>query len=216
MSIKDWDGTTNNEIGKLFDWDGTTNHQIGKVYDNDGTNNRLIYNSVSPENNVIMTNGQPMQPSITGNISTNHSGNWWYHEAGGYTSEQGGARLFRPSGEESGQWGSFWFNNKIDISGYTKLKIQVYGYRGYGDAGKGNCWFGGGLSNDVNKDPDHLTWIWHNGHPLHNWAQNPGDIYDTTYTIDLYGYEGLAYIYIGFVQAANLTYSMFVKNIWLE
>lgn len=45
MSIKDWDGTANHEIVKLYDWDGTTSHQLGKGYDWDGTTNSLIYSA---------------------------------------------------------------------------------------------------------------------------------------------------------------------------
>ena len=45
MAIYDWDGTTNNEIGKIYDWDGTASHQLGKGYDWDGTTSHLIYSA---------------------------------------------------------------------------------------------------------------------------------------------------------------------------
>lgn len=58
MPIKDYDGTTYYQIGKVYDYDGTTTYQIGKVYDNDGTSNYLIYSAdyeLYPENSSALT-----------------------------------------------------------------------------------------------------------------------------------------------------------------
>ena len=54
MAIYDYDGTTNNEIGKLHDWDGTTSHQLGKGYDWDGTTSHLFY---SAEEVIVQADG---------------------------------------------------------------------------------------------------------------------------------------------------------------
>ena len=43
MPIYDFNGTTNQEIGKLFDYNGTTANQIAKVYDNNNSSNSLVY-----------------------------------------------------------------------------------------------------------------------------------------------------------------------------
>ena len=51
MAIKDYDGTTKYEIGKLRDYDGTTKYDISRVYDNDSTNDRL-------SNLMLITTGQ--------------------------------------------------------------------------------------------------------------------------------------------------------------
>ena len=45
MPILDFNGTTAEEIGKVFDWNGTTEEQLGKVFDWNGTTDSLIYNA---------------------------------------------------------------------------------------------------------------------------------------------------------------------------
>lgn len=217
--IYDYDGTNNHQIGQVNDWNDTAFHQIKTVYDYTGTNYQLIYEAVSPENNSIMSDGIASQPSLTGDITTATVGSWWY-SSGGYTSEYSGSRLFRPSGGQPNQWGVLYFPNKIRISGYNTLNMHIYGYRGYGDATEGNCYFGFGLANNKNdtadNNPDYISWITHNGHKLSNWAQNLGDVGNTNLTIDLHGYEGDAYLYVAFKQQDYTTYSMFLIAMWLR
>lgn len=116
MAIKDYDGTTKYEIGKLRDYDGTTKYDIGKVYDYDGTTKSLIYS-----NEYLISD---TSTNLWGTPSVGQSGSYNSAYAGGF---DGGIHI--------GVWDcwmgyedvTFSCPNSISTSGYKTLYI-TYNY----------------------------------------------------------------------------------------
>lgn len=123
MPIYDYDGTANNEIGRVYDNDGTANHQIGKVYDNDGTANSLIYSAdgnVFPD--MAWTGGGANDGTVTSSSLTVEL------PAGqGYTNSK------------------CYTSSKVDLTNYSKLIFVVSSFSGKG----GNEEFSVGIDTDT-------------------------------------------------------------------
>ncbi len=123
MAIYDDDGTATREIGKLYDNDGTTTYQIGKAYDNDGTNSYLVYSAEE-----IILNNNDYATAITGGYVGGNKPNGAYQDG-----------LLVNTGVELPVTAyiqkTMWTNNKIDLTGYSKMTVTYTVSNSYSPAG---------------------------------------------------------------------------------
>lgn len=117
MAIKDNDGTTYYEIGKINDYNGTTYSPISKVYDNDGTTNSLIYSS-----EFYLWSGDPTTSVLSGRITADEStitgSNWKGKFGDGLIANAVGNISFYAASEYETH--GIWLT-PIDITNYSKL-----------------------------------------------------------------------------------------------
>lgn len=125
MPIYDYDGTANNEIGRVYDNDGTANHQIGKVYDNDGTANSLIY-------------------SADGNVFPDMA--WTGGGANDGTVTTSSLQVILPEGSSKTN-SSCRTASKVDLTNYSKLTFVVSQFNK--GSGSGTPQFSLGIDSDT-------------------------------------------------------------------
>lgn len=218
MPIYDFNGTTKQEIGKLFDYDGTATHQIGKVYDNNGSANSLVYSGNSPSPALIL-NGDDEVTAVTGGWTLAKEGGHEY--LFGYVSDTGAWEM----AFSANNWiGAGWMvtKNAIDVSGYSKLRLNVKTVRGYGDASKTNGMvyvalattseYIGGYPDNNNKMGERKG----NASAVVKYAlQNYGDSGDYfNLDCDVSGIEGSYYVHIGRWDAqASRTFHSYFKSV---
>ena len=111
MPIYDFNGTTKQEVNKVYVRDGTSRIQIGKMYDNNGTSRNLIYNS-----ELIIIQSSAWQNSYS---YTNYQTNW--------LSSIGGTQVHqrRPDQGSSGHYSTAAYV-KLPTSNYDTLTMTYY------------------------------------------------------------------------------------------
>lgn len=125
------------------------NNQQVKKFDVVKSGSRTtVYKSTAPENPQLLINGLEIDASVTGGFSVEKKGSNWYFTVGYYkpSNADGYIRMYPNT---RGNTYAFWFSNsKIDVSGYSKLKMRIKANRKYGDNtaySTNTMYIGGGL-----------------------------------------------------------------------
>lgn len=190
--IYDWDGTANNEIGKLYDWDGTTNNQIGKVWDNDGTTNNLIYTACTPITIVPNASGFPASKwtrfiyDSTGAITPSESTTYTTVTVNSSNVELGfGTKGYVNTG----------YYLPVVVDGLTKLTVNVTFDKYYDNAdGEAKVYYRFGLYNNFSGS---------SGGTMLKGSSKLAEEHTVNTTYDISGYTGTKYIV--FMQSGNAT-----------
>ena len=135
MAIKDYDGTTKYEIGKLRDYDGTTKYDIGKVYDNDGTTDSLIYTAV--DEIVIVPNSSQYPSGAFTKFQNTGSG------SGSASLSVSSSALQMNSGLYNGYAMNIGYYVRVTINGQTKMDIVGSAAMQSGDTRYGSSFYVG-------------------------------------------------------------------------
>lgn len=113
MGIKDYNGTTKYNIGKLCDYDGTTRYNIKKAYDYNGTTKSLVYQA-----GKLFDSSDGSSGIAGGWDATLYTGNSYMVDA---QVTDDGIAIY--SG--SGTWHEIGTVNKIDVSSYSTITFTV-------------------------------------------------------------------------------------------